>query len=131
MVHYDPRNLSQVYLETPDGEIWPIPYKDPRRPPISHWEHSRACQALRVQGREEYDEELIFDTIARQREIIADSISKTKQARRTAQRIMNDLSFDASILRRSMALPGPIATPSLPAPAPAGLPLRGFDIDDD
>lgn len=50
-VKYDPRGLSRIYLEAPDGKHWPIRMRDLRRPPISLWKSRAARQALQAQGR--------------------------------------------------------------------------------
>jgi putative transposase len=85
-VAYDPRDLSTVFVHGPDGANWPIRFADLRRPPITLWEHSRAQAALRERGLALVDEQLIFDTIERQRALVAEAARRTKSARRSIER---------------------------------------------
>lgn len=86
-VRFDPRNLSCIWLEAPDGTRWPIRYRDLARPPITLWEHKEAQRQLREQGRAAVDEQLIFDAVEAQRALVAEAAAQTKRARRAAQRI--------------------------------------------
>ncbi|MEG8223533.1 transposase family protein [Sphingomonas sp. HH69] len=90
-VKYDPRNLSRVFLEAPDGSHWTIPYRDLRRPAITLFEHRQALRAMAERGRNSVNEQLIFDTVAAQRALIADATQRSKSARKSAQRIVNAL----------------------------------------
>lgn len=90
-VKYDPRNLSRVFLEAPDRSHWTIPYRDLRRPAITLFEHRRALRALAEGRRMAVNEQLIFDTVAAQRTLIADATHRSKSARKDAQRIVNAL----------------------------------------
>lgn len=85
-VKYDPRNLSRVFLQAPDGQHWPIPYADLGRPPITLWEHRRAMESLRNQGKAAVNEHLIFDAVEAQRALVAGAIGQTARARRAATR---------------------------------------------
>ena len=86
-VKYDPRDLSRVYLEAPDGKHWPIRMRDLRHPAISLWEAREARKTLRAKGRGEIQERMIFDAVEAQRLILAEAAAKTKSARRDIQRI--------------------------------------------
>jgi len=90
-VKYDPRDLSRVFLQAPDGTHWVIPYADLSRPAITLWEQKRAINRLRDAGRAVVDERLIFDTVEAQRALVADAKNRTLRARRTASRLANAL----------------------------------------
>lgn len=66
---------------------WPIRYADLRRPPITLGEHRRARAALRARGLALVDEQLIFDTIERQRALVDAAARRTKSARQQAERL--------------------------------------------
>ena len=85
-VAYDPRDLSTVFVRGPDGSRWPIRFADLRRPPITLWEHRQAQASLRERGLALADEQLIFETIERQRALVAEAARRTKSARRTIER---------------------------------------------
>jgi putative transposase len=81
-VAYDPRDLSKVLLRGPD-EVWRgTRFADLRRPPSTLWELRRAQKALKERGSTLVDEELIFETIERQRGIVDEASRRTKEARR-------------------------------------------------
>lgn len=85
-IKYDPRDLSQVFVEGPDGEHWPVRFADLRRPRITLGEHRLALSALRKRGVRLIDEQLIFDTVEAQRELVETAAAATKSARRQAAR---------------------------------------------
>ena len=85
-VAYDPRDLSTVFVHGPDGSHWPIRFADLRRPPITLWEHRQAQASLRERGLALADEQLIFETIERQRALVAEAGRRTKSARRSLER---------------------------------------------
>ena len=90
-VKFDPRDLSRVFVEGPDGVHWPAPFADLGRPRISLGEHRRALAALRERGVRLTDEQLIFDTIEAQRALVEASALTTKAARREAERSRRSL----------------------------------------
>jgi putative transposase len=85
-VKYDPRDLSCVFVEGPDGAHWPIRYADLRRPRITLGEHRLALSALRQRGLRLTDEQLIFDTVEAQRQLVETAASASKSARRQVDR---------------------------------------------
>lgn len=85
-VSYDPRDLSRVFVRTPDGARWPIHFADLRRPAITLGEHRRARTALRERGLALVDEQLIFETIEAQRALVDEATRRTKAARQLAER---------------------------------------------
>lgn len=94
-VKYDPRDLSSVFVEGPDREHWPVRFADLRRPRITLGEHRMALSALRERGVRLVDEQLIFDTVEAQRELIETAAAATKSARRQAARSRSALSAAA------------------------------------
>lgn len=85
-VSYDPRDLSTVFVRGPDGQRYPVRFADLRHPPITLVEHRRAQALLRERGRSLEDENLIFAVIEEQRALVDTASSKTREARRFAER---------------------------------------------
>jgi len=85
-VSYDPRDLSTVFVRGPDGQRYPVRFADLRHPPVTLAEHRRAQTALRERGRSLEDENLIFAVIEEQRALVDTASSKTREARRFAER---------------------------------------------
>lgn len=85
-VSYDPRDLSTVFVRGPDGQRYPVRFADLRHPPITLAEHRRAQALLRERGRSLEDENLIFAMIEEQRALVDTASSKTREARRFAER---------------------------------------------
>jgi putative transposase len=85
-VKYDPRDVSAVFVEMPDGGHLRVPYADLNKPPISLWEHRAARQTLREQGRGTINEDAIFAAIKANREAIALAQANSKTARRARAR---------------------------------------------
>lgn len=112
-VKYDPRDLSRIFLQAPDGQHWPIPYADLGRPPITLWEHQRAMSLLREEGRAAVNEALIFEAVEAQRALVAGATHRTIKARRAASRSAHALGHSTSIER--------IQDPDFPA-SPIGSP---------
>lgn len=85
-VSYDPRDLSTVFVRGPNGHRYPVRFADLRHPPITLAEHRRAQTVLRERGRLLEDENLIFAVIEEQRALVDTASSKTREARRFAER---------------------------------------------
>ena len=85
-VAYDPRGLSKVFLRGPDDAWCPLRFANLCRPPITLWELRRAQAALKERGLTLVDEQLIFETIERQRAIVEEASRRTKEARRLLER---------------------------------------------
>jgi putative transposase len=90
-IRWDPRDMSCIWLATPDGAHWPIHTRDLRRPKVTRWEQIQAQTALRVRGIAAVNEELIFQAIKAQRHLLLESVHKTKVARLQLQRTTNAL----------------------------------------
>lgn len=86
VVRYDPRDLAQVFLCGPDGRFYRIPCRDLRRPRITLWEQMQARAQLRQRGIAAMDEQMLFDAVEAQRQIVAEAGARTKSARRSGQR---------------------------------------------
>jgi putative transposase len=100
VVRYDPRNLSTIFVQSPEGEFWPIRYANLGMPPVTLWEWNTARKKLREQGRREHDERIVSDAIEAQRLLVDEAVLKTKTARRLNQRVT-----DALYPARSKVLP--------------------------
>jgi putative transposase len=85
-VRYDPRDLSCVFVEGPDGTNWPVRFADLRRPRITLGEHRMARAELKERGVKAVDEQLIFETVERQRQLVDAAGHKTRSARRHTER---------------------------------------------
>lgn len=85
-VKYDPRDLSAVFVELPEGDHVRVPYADIGRPAVTLWEHREASKRLREEGRRSVDEHAIFAAIEEQRHVLADAYGRSKAARRTVVR---------------------------------------------
>lgn len=81
IVHYDPADLSQVFIRDAAGEYIKVRYKDLRRPAISKWELKAVRGALRAQGRIGVDEEIIFRMILERRELQKKARGRSRRAR--------------------------------------------------
>ena len=97
-VHYDPRDISCVYVRGVSGLYIDVPYKNLKNPPLSLWEH-RAVQAeLRVQGRAAQDEAVIFAQVRARRQRIKEAMTSHK----VGKRILKEISKGPSPERNEM-----------------------------
>ena len=96
-IKYDPRDLSKVFVEDPDGGHWPVRTADLSRPRITLAEQRQAQAVLRARGRSLVDERLIFETIEQQRALEAAAATATRSARRQTER--RERSLAASVER--------------------------------
>ncbi len=85
-VRYDPRDISCVFVDGPNGENWPVRFADLSRPRITLGEHRQAVAALRARGFQSVDEHLIFETIEAQRQLVEGASRQTRSIRRGAER---------------------------------------------
>ena len=90
-VKYDPRDLSCIYVEQPDGSTWPVRFAALDRPAITLGEHRLARAALRARGIRAVDEHLIFETIAEQRRLMETAVQQTRAMRRHSERMQRAL----------------------------------------
>ncbi|WP_244426343.1 Mu transposase C-terminal domain-containing protein [Rhizobium sp. PDO1-076] len=85
-IRYDPRDISLVFVEGPDGTNWPVRFADLSRPRITLGEHRLARTALKERGVRVTDEQLIFETIAEQRALLEEAVRQTKVMRCRVER---------------------------------------------
>ncbi|WP_104018126.1 Mu transposase C-terminal domain-containing protein [Roseovarius nitratireducens] len=85
-VSYDPRDLSTIYVRSPEGQRYPVRFADLRHPSITLAEHRRAQAILRERGRTLEDEDLIFAVIEEQRALVDAASTRTREARRFSER---------------------------------------------
>lgn len=84
---YDPRDLSCIWLYDDESDQYiEVPYRNLSRPSISLWELRKAKSLLKEQYKTATNEELIFKSIDRMREIVEKESAKTTAARRMQQR---------------------------------------------
>ncbi len=78
----DPRNISYLIFWDPDAhEYYRIPYKNARRPTISLWELKAVKNHLNKLGKNEHDEEMIFETLNELRRIEDEAKKTTRKVR--------------------------------------------------
>ena len=68
-IKYDPRDLSRIFVRQADGRFVEARYRNLAYPPVSWWEWKHAKKKLRDLGKRELHEEIIFASIAQQRQI--------------------------------------------------------------
>lgn len=81
VVHYNPADLSKLFVRGASGGYLEVPYRNLRRPAISIWEHRAAVRALRRQGRAGVDEEMIFDMVLLRRRKLEEIRGSSRKAR--------------------------------------------------
>jgi putative transposase len=86
IVHYDPRDLSQLYVRSQGETMLAVPYAGLHRPAVSIWECAAAARHLRQLGETKVREARLFAAIEEQRRIIRAAASKTRSARAKQQR---------------------------------------------
>ncbi|HYH40134.1 MAG TPA: Mu transposase C-terminal domain-containing protein [Azospirillum sp.] len=80
-VHYDPANLSAVFVRGQAGGFLDVPYRNLRRPAISKWELKAAKRAVRRQGRAGVDEDMIFAMVLARRKALEEARGRSRKAR--------------------------------------------------
>jgi putative transposase len=123
LVKYDPKNLSVIFVQSPDGTYWQVRYRDLGRPPVTLWEYRLARQKLMEQGRQEVNETILFAAIEAQRILVDDAASKTKSARRQRQRIVEALPLPRKNVKQ------PIIEQQNEEP-PAEIPVAPYEIEE-
>lgn len=87
IVRRDPRDISKLHFyDSATDSYVPIPYRNIGHPAISLYELREAQRKLKEQGTKDIDEDAIFEAVERSRERVADSVHKSKTARRAAAR---------------------------------------------
>jgi len=84
VVHFDPADLSKLYLVMKGKALLEIPYAQTHRPSVSLWELHAANQYLRRNSRSEVNEDRLFRAIEAQRKIVVQASARTRKARLAA-----------------------------------------------
>lgn len=80
----DPRHISKIWFFDPEAkEYFEIPYRNTSYPDVSRLEFQEAHRALKLQGRENIDEDMIFESIKRNRERVEQAEAQTRSAKRS------------------------------------------------
>ena len=88
VIRRDPRDLSRVYVLHPkESHYIEVPYRTFSNPAVTLWEHRFVVKKLKEEGKKFIDEETIFKTIQKMREIAHNAVTKTKSARRFVTRL--------------------------------------------
>ena len=82
---YDPRDLSRLLLETPQG-VRSLRYRNLARPPMSLWELLAARRRLRAEGRAQVDEAALFAAREANHALVATAASESRRVRRESVR---------------------------------------------
>jgi len=86
-IRRDPRDLSRIFVLHPEEDYYvEVPYRSMSQPAITLWEHRRAVERVREQGRRQVDEETIFRAIGEMRSLADKAVATTKAARRSVAR---------------------------------------------
>jgi putative transposase len=87
IIRRDPRDLSRVWVLDPETKFYiEIPYRYLSHPSVTLWEHRKAVEKLRKQGRQQVDETALFRMIEQMREVIEVAANESKRARRDKSR---------------------------------------------
>lgn len=127
IIRRDPRDISVIFFYDPEVQThYEIPYRDNSRPPISLWELKAVKKRLADEGREDIDENLIFETYAKMRAMEEDAVKLTKKQRRQRQR--RKLNCDALAPFSACAPPdeGVASAQGVPATVPTDK-IKPFD----
>ena len=117
-VKYNPRNMATIYLQNKHGEHLSVPYKDLRRPPATKHELDIAAKAVKERGRKSVDEERLFEMVRLRRDMIAESLHKTKRVRREASRITHAIKEGHQIADKARGEPVQKKLPIKESPLP-------------
>ena len=80
-VRYHPEDLSRIFVSADGRHYIEARYADLRRPAISLWEQRAAVRALRSNHDRRLSEQLIFQAIEQQREIVRGAARQTRRVR--------------------------------------------------
>lgn len=81
VAHYDPANISRLYVLTPDKTVMEVPFAQMNRPAVALWEVLAANKHLRATSKAMVSEDGLFKAILAQRKLVAQASAKTKKAR--------------------------------------------------
>ena len=86
VVHYDPRDLSRIYVKAPDHSYVDVPYADIRLPPISLSELRAARRFLAQRGESHHNQARLFWAHDELTRIAAEAVTETRRVRRQRER---------------------------------------------
>ena len=89
LVKFDPRDVSRIFVQHPDGRFIEARARALGFPAISLREWKQARKELGVKGRGERNDEQIIKTALAQRKLIDEAIAKTAAARRMPDKTKN------------------------------------------
>lgn len=94
----DPRDISTLFFYDPElKEYFQIPYRDTSKPPITIWEHREVINRLVKDGIKEIDENLIFNTYNKLKELEEQAVAQTNKIKRIKKIAKKKHSQDKSI----------------------------------
>jgi putative transposase len=116
---YDPRDIRTIFFWDPElDRYYEIPYANLRNPSISIWELRAVRKHLRVEGRKNVDEGLIFKTYEALRLHQANAEAETKRVRQNNERKRRLLHEPKPVAAKSKQTTGNAATEQ-PSEAPS------------
>lgn len=111
----DPRNVSEIYFLDPDvGRYIAVPYRNIALPAVSAAELREATKRVRADGKAAVDEDRIFQSVETNRQLIEESMAKTKAARRQAEKMPKGKPTNNKEVKPNAGSPAPI----VPSPVP-------------
>jgi len=89
IVRRDPWDLSRIYVLDPlsKNNYLEVFYRTLARPTITLWEHRQAIKDIKKKGYQLINEDLVFKTITKLRDVTKEAAKKTKSARRALERM--------------------------------------------
>lgn len=94
----DPRDISTLFFYDPElKEYFQIPYRDTSKPPITIWEHREVVNRLVKDGIKEIDENLIFNTYNKLKELEEQAVAQTNKIKRIKKIAKKKHTHDKSI----------------------------------
>ena len=103
----DPRDISTVYFFDPDTEqYYELHYRNTGRPSMTIWEHREVMRTLKERGISRIDEQVIFDTYERLRNIETNAATTAAVAKRRRNQTRKHYATTGSIKNQFMHVVG-------------------------
>ena len=94
----DPRDISTLYFLDPVlNEYFPIPYRNISRPAMSIWEFNEVVNKLKSQGKEGFNEDMIFEAYEVLKKIEEEAVQKTMKHKKTRGKALKRVESRAKI----------------------------------
>jgi putative transposase len=88
IVRRDPRDISNIwFFDSNTKRYYMIPYRNTRLPKVSIWEYRAAQKYLKAMQNREYNEDEVFEALAKLRQMAFESKNKTKTHRKAIDRL--------------------------------------------